>query len=380
MAEEEIKKDRTESEDWPSNLYYRDSGTYRKKDGQDRLDPARQSYQGQPTPPEDAPDEFEIQGDGVLEADVEPWFSREPSWHGRDTQKCRDYLDSLSDEEIIEMYYALRDVRVVWGGGFYYPNIKKLFLTPFEREKDRREIAIWQKKYDKSKVASWYEEAKDKPCVWWLDNHLIAKHAFNSCMNCGACTSVCPAAEFYDYDPRLVMEIVQSRDEEKIIELLKSDTIWYCAQCGSCKQKCPRGNNPFSMISSLRQLSQIKGYHVHSVRGRQQYNGRHLWASNLWNRACSLYLRNTLIAFHLDFGPRFARYTFNQEEMYRRISGCPDMDGSMPGRKISPETLHELRRCWQEGGALSLWDKIEEYAQKDALGQGMDIDDYFYKV
>lgn len=378
MAEEEVKKGRIRLGDWPEDLYW-ESGTYKRKNGKSGIDPKRQCYPGQPVPPEDAPDEIDPLSEGPA-GDLEPWFSREPSWHGRDAERCREYLESLSDEEIITKYYELRDEKVIWGGGYYYPNIKKLFLTPFEREKDRREIAIWQKEFGKSEAAKWYEEAQDKSCVWWIENHLIARHAFNSCMSCGTCTAGCPAAEFYDYNPRLIMETVQSKDEEKIVELLKSDTIWYCAQCGTCKLRCPRGNNPFAVISSLRQLSQLKGYHVYSTRGRQQYTGRHLWGGNYWNRGHSIYFRNTLLPFHLDFGPRFARYVLTKEEMYRRVGGCPDMDGCMPGKKVHPDTLHQLRRCWQVGGTLYLWDQIEKYAQEQAKEWNMDIDDYFYKV
>jgi heterodisulfide reductase subunit C len=373
-----MKKNKSKPQDWPKDLYWK-SGTYREKDGKARIDPKRQGYPGQPAPPVDAPDEI-YSSSQTLAPDSEPWFSREPSWHGRDANKCRQYLESLLDEDIIERYYALRDQKVVWEGGYYYPNIQKLFLTPFEREKDRREIANWQKKYDKSEVAKWYEKAKGKSCVWWLENHLVAKHAFNSCMSCGTCAAACPAAEFYDYNPRLVMEVIQSKDEEKIIELLKADTIWYCGQCGSCKLRCPRGNNPFALISSLRQLSQLKGYHVHSTRGRQQYTARHLWGGNYWNRGGCLYFRNVMLPFHLDFGPRFARYATNKEELYRRVGGCPDMDGSMPGRKVNPDALQEVRRCWQEGGTLYLWDQIEKYAQEHARECNMDIDDYFYRI
>jgi heterodisulfide reductase subunit C len=378
LAKEGIKKGRGKPEDWPEDIYWK-SGTYKEKDGKSRLDPERQCYPGQPVPPADASDETCPTGQ-TLARDSEPWFSRDSSWHGRDAEKCRQYLESLSDDEIIELYNELRDQKVAWGNGYYYPNIQKLFLTPFEREKDRREIALWQKKHPKSEVAEWYEEAQSKSCVWWLENHIVARHAFNSCMSCGTCAAACPAAEFYDYNPRLIMETVQSKDEERIIELLKADTIWYCAQCGTCKLRCPRGNNPFALISSLRQLSQMKGYHVFSTRGRQQYTARHLWGGNFWNRGCSLYFRNTILPFHMDFGPRFARYTYNKEEIHRRVGGCPDMDGSMPGRKVSPETLHEIRRCWQEGGTLYLWDQIEKYGREHAAEQNMDIDDYFYRV
>ena len=103
------------------------------------FDPLRQGYPGQPMPPEGEPDALDPLEAGRHE-DTEPWFSREPSWHGRDARRCREYLDSLSDEQIIEEYNRMRDTKVPWGGSYYYPNIKTLFMTPFEREKDRREI------------------------------------------------------------------------------------------------------------------------------------------------------------------------------------------------------------------------------------------------
>ena len=42
------------------------------------------------------------------------------------------------------------------------------------------------------------------------------KEGLHSCMNCGVCTGVCPAAEFYNYDPRQIVNTVQTRDDEAI--------------------------------------------------------------------------------------------------------------------------------------------------------------------
>ena len=44
------------------------------------------------------------------------------------------------------------------------------------------------------------------------------KEGLQSCMNCGVCTGVCPAAEFYNYDPRQIVNIVQTRDDDAIEE------------------------------------------------------------------------------------------------------------------------------------------------------------------
>lgn len=288
----------------------------------------------------------------------------------------RRRLDEISDAELADLYYRLREVCEDSPDGRFYPNIQMLHATPFEREKDRREQKLLLEQEGLSEVAQWYREARDKSCVWWLENHVIARHALTSCMNCGACTALCPAAEFYEFNPRAIMSVVQEKDETAVVELLQSDMIWYCHQCGSCKTKCPRQNSPFGMISSLRQLSQLKGWHVHSVRGRQQYFARHLWGGNLWNRACTLYFRDPDPERHKDFGPRFEAYFSGKEEFMRRIGAHPDMDGHLSGRKVAPETLDELRKLWAAGGAVYFWTLIEEAAARQAEERGMTIDEY----
>ena len=67
------------------------------------------------------------------------------------------------------------------------------------------------------------------------------REGLKACMNCGVCTGVCPAAEFYDYDPRQIVSIVQTRNNDAIEELLRSERIWYCGECMSCRPRCPRG-------------------------------------------------------------------------------------------------------------------------------------------
>ena len=37
------------------------------------------------------------------------------------------------------------------------------------------------------------------------------EEGLNACMNCGVCTAICPAAEFYDYDPRKIVDTVQTQ-------------------------------------------------------------------------------------------------------------------------------------------------------------------------
>ena len=95
-----------------------------------------------------------------------------------------------------------------------------------------------------------------------LREDIRMQEALHSCMNCGVCTAICPAAEIYNYDPRIICNMVLSNDDETLENLLKSETIWYCGECMSCKTRCPRGNVPGLIIIALRSLSQELGYFV----------------------------------------------------------------------------------------------------------------------
>ena len=80
------------------------------------------------------------------------------------------------------------------------------------------------------------------------------KEGLHTCINCGTCTAICPAAEFYKYDPRKIVDTVQRKDEAEIEALLKSETIWYCGECMSCVTRCPRKNGPGLVIMALRSI------------------------------------------------------------------------------------------------------------------------------
>ena len=292
----------------------------------------------------------------------------------------RDDLVNITDREVIQAYEEARDQTDPERDGATYPNIRRLCGTPFEREKDRRETRQAMEECD-AEMQAFYERARGESCTWWLENQLVARHALKGCISCGVCTAECPAAQYYaDYNPRVITDAAVSGDEDRLVELLKSEVLWYCGQCGSCKPKCSRENNLMGLISSLRFLAQLKGYHLASARGRQQYAGRHLWGGNLWNRAFSLYFRNAAAESHPDFGPRHAQYQSQVDDQMRRIGASPDAEGLFGGRKTPPETLSELRRCIAWGGTLALWNQLEERAAEDARANGESIDEYHDRV
>lgn len=288
-------------------------------------------------------------------------------------------LKRVPDDQLVSAYNGLRDEAREQGGRKVFPNIRRLYGTAFEREKDRREVRALSGQ--PSEMQAWYQMARTQSVTWWLKNHIVARHALKSCLACGVCTSQCPAAQYYEeYNPRAIVDAALSDDEGRLEELLKSETLWYCGQCGSCKPKCSRENNLMGLISSLRFLAQLKGYHLLTARGRQQYAARHLWGANLWNRACSLYFRNADAGNHPDFGPRHAAYYAEVDRNMEGLGADPDMAGRLGGRKVPPETLEELRRCVAWGGTLVLWQRLEEHAVEDARACGASIDDYYDRV
>jgi len=78
------------------------------------------------------------------------------------------------------------------------------------------------------------------------------------CLQCGRCTSGCPAAKvFSDYNPREIMRRVQDGDGA---ELVKDPIIWLCGQCYTCNSRCPRNNSPASIILEARNTAYKEGY------------------------------------------------------------------------------------------------------------------------
>jgi len=75
------------------------------------------------------------------------------------------------------------------------------------------------------------------------------------CVQCGMCSSVCPAAKRTDYDPREMLRRVLIGDET----VVEDDRIWYCFSCYTCNSVCPSGNNACEVNQILRQMAIDKG-------------------------------------------------------------------------------------------------------------------------
>lgn len=201
------------------------------------------------------------------------------------------------------------------------------------------------------------------------------EEGLKACMNCGVCTAICPAAEFYDYDPRKVVDTVQTRDDDKITGLLKSETIWYCGECMSCKTRCPRGNAPGLIIMALRSLSQDLGYFVESEKGRQQLALKRTIGQWILDHGYCLYLEGVGTDLHPEQGPVWDWIQDNWTGLFKKMGANYKGDGPGILRKIPEGAMDEIREIFKVTGGSKRFEDIEMYSRKKAEELNMEFDD-----
>lgn len=206
------------------------------------------------------------------------------------------------------------------------------------------------------------------------------KEGLKACINCGTCTAICPAAEFYRYDPRQIVDIVQSKDDAEIEKLLKSETIWYCGECMSCITRCPRKNAPGLVIMALRNLSMELGYFTESEKGRQQYALTKVLCNNILNYGYCVYPRTFASQLHPEAGKVWEWQEQHIEDVYSRLGANLEGDGTGALRKIPQADLDELKRIFDVTGATARIEGINSASMKKAAEMGLSEEEYFMKV
>ncbi len=203
------------------------------------------------------------------------------------------------------------------------------------------------------------------------------QEGLKTCINCGTCTAICPAAEFYKYDPRQIVDIVQKGDEAEIEKLLKGDTIWYCGECMSCVTRCPRKNGPGLVIMALRNLSAKLGYFTESEKGRQLYPLTKTFANNILNYGYCVYPETFKWEEHMESGPVWKWHTDNLDDSLARQGANYKGDGPGVLRNIPQESLDDLKRIFDVTGATERIEAVEKYSKKKAEEMGMTMEEYY---
>ncbi len=77
------------------------------------------------------------------------------------------------------------------------------------------------------------------------------------CFQCGTCTGACPSGRRTPYRVRQVVRksVMGLKDE-----VISDDTIWMCATCYECQERCPRGIKIVDVVKTVRNFAAQAGY------------------------------------------------------------------------------------------------------------------------
>ncbi len=91
-----------------------------------------------------------------------------------------------------------------------------------------------------------------------LANSIAARAGvkLHECYQCGKCTAGCPMAHAMDLMPRQLVRYMQLGRME---EILGSKSVWLCASCHTCVERCPHSIDIPSLMELSRQAAKARG-------------------------------------------------------------------------------------------------------------------------
>ena len=169
---------------------------------------------------------------------------------------------------------------------------------------------------------------------------------------------------------------METRDDEKIEALLKSDVIWYCGECMSCVTRCPRKNGPGLVIMALRDLSIRTGFFTESEKGRQILPLTHALCGNILKYGYCVYPETFNWDDHKESGPVYKWHLEHIEQTMKRLGA--NYKGEGPGvlRKIPQESLDEIKAIFDVTGGSERIKQVEAASKKKAQEMGLTDEEY----
>ncbi|MHA1275727.1 MAG: 4Fe-4S dicluster domain-containing protein [Candidatus Helarchaeota archaeon] len=76
------------------------------------------------------------------------------------------------------------------------------------------------------------------------------------CYQCGVCSAGCPVLGALEYMPHQIIRMVNLGLRE---EVLQSTTIWMCATCYLCNERCPQGVDVSNVFYVLKNMAAREG-------------------------------------------------------------------------------------------------------------------------
>jgi heterodisulfide reductase subunit C len=177
------------------------------------------------------------------------------------------------------------------------------------------------------------------------------KDGFESCIQCGVCTSGCPAARFTEYSPRETARRALDGDET----LLTDDTVWYCFYCYTCQSRCPRHNS----VAVINQV--VRGMQVESGYGIKHVAMFSAWGEQYYEKG----MGGTPQVFFQDIadmcGPKWKDFVAHRDEI-REMLG---LGTAYPSEKAA----QELAKIMDATGFRKRLVQIGAWGGKDPKGE-----------
>ncbi len=99
-----------------------------------------------------------------------------------------------------------------------------------------------------------------------ISNLLYASEGnpLKTCIQCGTCAGTCPAVEFMDHTPRVLIGMIGANLRD---EVMGSNTYWSCSSCYHCTVRCPAGIDITGLMYGLKRYSMWKGEYKEGLIG-----------------------------------------------------------------------------------------------------------------
>jgi len=174
------------------------------------------------------------------------------------------------------------------------------------------------------------------------------------CLNCGVCTSGCPAAKFYDFGPREMIQYMMRDAADKIWEFVNKK-VWACVQCYTCSMRCPFNNEIAGLIMVLREYAVQFG--LDSAKQILAPYRRVLYTvMTTGNQVTPNMIQPEAFP---DWGPQAVEESQNMD-VYRKAVPVDLMQRTDIGWQTSLQTAVELMTIFIDSGVMDSLKKVDE--------------------
>lgn len=129
------------------------------------------------------------------------------------------------------------------------------------------------------------------------------------CVQCGLCTSMCPASRHSEYDAREIIKRVLDNDES----ILEDRIIWNCFYCYTCHSVCPVGNSVCEVNQILRQMA------IEKDTGKKQIESFMSFADSFIEEGLGIIPKEYQDQLRIDYGKHWENLQENLQEVREEL-------------------------------------------------------------